>query len=50
MFVIPILGVMVYVCDPNTRELGQNICESEDSLGYGERLHMRLKKWEGQIN
>lgn len=31
---------MVYVCDPNTRELGQKNHASEDSLGYVERLHM----------
>lgn len=39
MFVIPIL-----------RELRQKNHESEDSLGYGERLHMGLKKWEEQLN
>lgn len=41
---------MVFVCDPNTRELRQKNHESEDSLGYGERLYMGFKKWEGQLN
>lgn len=50
MFVTPVLGVMVYVCDPNTRELRQKNHESEDSLGYGGRFHTGLEKWEGQLN